>query len=68
MVLAISGLLCIILSYLTGFSICFMYGYEVTNIHNFIPFLLLGIGVDDMFVLCNAVDQTSYNLPYQKRI
>ena len=54
--LAIFGVFCIILSYLTGFGICFMYGYEVTNIHNFIPFLLLGVGVDDMFVLCNAVD------------
>ena len=62
--LALWGIFCIIMSYLTGFGICFMYEYEVTNIHNFIPFLLLGVGVDDMFVLCNAVDQTSYDLPY----
>lgn len=26
--------------------------------HTLIPFLLVGIGVDDMFVMCNAVDQT----------
>ena len=25
------------------------------------PFLLIGIGVDDMFVICNAVDQTDLN-------
>lgn len=32
------------------------------------PFLLLGIGVDDMFVLCNSVDQTDLNKPASERI
>ena len=58
MTLAFVGIMCIFLSYLAGFGICFINDMEVTNIHNLIPFLLLGIGVDDMFVLCNALDQT----------
>ena len=33
-----------------------------------IPFLLIGIGVDDMFVMCNAVDQTDLNQPAFTRI
>lgn len=32
------------------------------------PFLLIGIGVDDMFVLCNAIDQTNLKDDSQKRI
>ena len=56
MTLAFVGILCILLSYIAGFGICFINDMEVTNIHNLIPFLLLGIGVDDMFVLCNALD------------
>ena len=62
--LALVGIVCIFLSYLAGFGLCFINDLEVTNIHNLIPFLLLGIGVDDMFVLCNAVDQTSLDWSY----
>ena len=32
------------------------------------PFLLIGIGVDDMFVICNAVDQTDLKLSAKERI
>ena len=30
--------------------------------------MMLGIGVDDMFVICNAVDQQSLTLPTRERI
>ena len=33
-----------------------------------IPVLMLGIGVDDMFVVCNALDQQSFDLPVSERI
>ena len=29
---------------------------------------MLGIGVDDIFVICNAIDQTPLSLPASKRI
>lgn len=32
------------------------------------PFLLIGIGVDDMFVICNAVDQTRLKDTPRERI
>lgn len=32
------------------------------------PFLLVGIGADDMFVMCNAVDQTDYKKTATERI
>jgi len=31
------------------------------------PFLLIGIGVDDMFVICNALDQTDINKTVEER-
>ena len=45
------GLICVILSYFSGYSIMFMTGGEVAGVHNLMPFLLIGIGVDDMFVI-----------------
>lgn len=30
--------------------------------------MMLGIGVDDMFVICNAIDQQPYHLPQRERI
>ena len=32
------------------------------------PFLLIGIGADDMFVMCNAVDQTDLKKPAKDRM
>ena len=57
-VVTLVGLLCIILSYTTGFGFMFLCGAKETGVHILIPFLLIGIGVDDMFVMCNAIDQT----------
>jgi hypothetical protein len=55
-VLAGTGLFCIGLAYLSCQHIAFALGHKISNIHTLLPFLLLGIGVDDMFVMCNAVD------------
>ena len=54
--LAFSGLLCI------GLAIGFTYGFcsalslFYSPMHNLVPFLLLGIGVDDMFVIMQCFD------------
>jgi predicted RND superfamily exporter protein len=48
--------------------IAFALGHKFSNIHSLLPFLLLGIGVDDMFVVCNAVDQTDINDSAVKRM
>ena len=55
---ALAGLLCIIFAYTCGFGFMFICGGKTDGVHQLIPFLLIGIGVDDMFVMCNAVDQT----------
>ena len=35
--------------------------------HNILPFMLLGIGVDDMFVIVNTIDQVPDHLKPEKR-
>ena len=54
--IALFGLICIALSVFAGFGISIMVGYEQTVAHRALPILMIGIGVDDMFIICNALD------------
>ena len=67
-IVALVGLLSIILAYTCGFGFMFICGAQTDDVHTLIPFLLVGIGVDDMFVMCNAVDQTDLKAPAFTRI
>ena len=53
---AFAGLICVLLSYFAGFGFMYIVGGKTTGVHQLMPFLLIGIGADDMFVMCNAVD------------
>ena len=57
-VIAVVGLATVYISYVTGFALCFYLDQKTAGVHQLIPFLLIGIGIDDIFVLCNALDQT----------
>ena len=54
--LASIGLLCVSLSITAGGGACFLIGQLMSPVHNILPFMLLGIGVDDMFVIVNTID------------
>ena len=41
---------------LASYGLCFYLGVFYGPVHPTIPFLLLGIGVDDMFVIIQALD------------
>ena len=45
----------------------FAIGIPMSTVHTILPFMLLGVGVDDMFVVCNALDQVPDSLPADKR-
>ena len=62
------GLICIFMSYFSGFGVMFAFGGEVAGVHNLMPFLLIGIGVDDMFVIANAIDQVPFSKSAEARI
>ena len=68
LVVSIAGLVCVGIAYASGFGIVFYCGGETAGVHNLMPFLLIGIGVDDMFVICNALDQTDLKASAAERI
>lgn len=45
------GLLCVGLAYITAVGWCSVLGISFGPIHSSLPFLLMGLGVDDMFVM-----------------
>ena len=65
------GLMVIGLALGVSFGFCFYMGIFFADMHPVIPFLLLGIGVDDMYVIVQAVDtlvKEEKNLPANERI
>ena len=50
------GLFSVLLALISSYGLCSYLGFLISPLHNFIPFLLLGLGVDDMFVIVQAHD------------
>ena len=53
---AMIGMGCVILSLISGYGIAFSFGLKVSRFHSILPFMIMGIGVDDMFVIVNTID------------
>ena len=53
---AMVGLLCVGISIAAGYGIAFYFGFKFSDMHGVLPFLILGLGVDDMFVIVNTID------------
>ena len=53
---AIVGISCVGISIIAGYGISFALGYKFSRMHGVLPFLILGLGVDDMFVIVNTID------------
>ena len=66
-VTAFVGITCVIISIGAGYGISLSLGWKVSGFHSIIPFMVLGIGVDDMFVIVNTVDQTPHHLSVNER-
>ena len=64
---AIVGLVCVILSVTTGYAVASIFGWKASIAHNLLPFMLLGIGVDDMFVIVSCIDQAPIHLSANER-
>ena len=56
MLVSIAGLLTIMLASLAGIGLCSKLGYKKDEMHDTMFVLMLGLGLDDMFVICNALD------------
>ena len=58
----------VLLSTIAGFGLCYALGWKKTYANEPIPLIMLGIGVDDIFVIINSLDQVSFNLPTTERL
>jgi hypothetical protein len=68
--LGLVGLLGVALAIGAGFGIALFIGLPFTTVTQVLPFILLGVGVDDMFMLVQSleeVDEVSPGLPIEDR-
>ena len=55
-VLSLFGVLCITLGIGAGFGFTFLIGQSFASFVGVLPFLVIGVGIDDMFIILNKVD------------
>jgi len=66
--LSVAAILCIVVAGGAGYGISMWLQFAYTPVHSVLPFVLLGIGVDDSFVIINALDRTDPSLPVPERM
>ena len=57
--LSLAGLTGIIIGSVFGVGFCSFFGLMFTQLHSILPFLMLGVGIDDMFVLVQSYENLS---------
>lgn len=62
------GIFSTLLAFGVSYGFCCLIGLKVVTTHNLLPFLLLGIGVDDMYVIAAVADQQGLRLPAEKLV
>lgn len=66
--LSLMGLVNIGLAYSSTIGVLSLVGVKTSKINGILPFLLIGIGADDIFVIVQSVDQVSLSLPIASRL
>lgn len=66
--LALGCLGSIVLAGAAGYGLAMWFQFDYTPVMSVLPFVMLGIGVDDSFVIMNALDGVSPSLPVPERI
>ena len=65
--LTIAGICGVIMGVVMSYGICSAFGLFFGPMHNVLPFLLLGIGIDDMFVIVQCWDVLDSKYKARKR-
>lgn len=66
--LAFACIISIVIAAAAGYGLSMWLGFMYTPVHSVLPFVILGIGVDDSFVIMNALDRTDPTKPVPERI
>lgn len=69
MLLCSMGLACVGMSFLSAMGVCSMLGISYGPVHTSLPFLLMGLGIDDIFVMmaCWQKVQSEHKTPRDAR-
>jgi len=67
-IVAIADVFGVILGTAAGYGVAALCGVSFTSIIQILPFVLVGIGLDDAYVMAFAFDQTDAKLPVDTRI
>jgi predicted RND superfamily exporter protein len=68
MLVGLIGTFNVVLSTVIAFGLCSGVGIMVTPCSPIVPFLLLGIGIDDMFVVVRSIELVPEGIPTEQRI
>ncbi|CAN0269125.1 unnamed protein product, partial [Ascophyllum nodosum] len=66
--LGLAGVGIVVAAGLAAYGINSGFGIPFTTLASILPFILIGIGVDDMFVIVAAFDHTDPSLPVEERM
>ena len=66
--LAMSGMLCVAFGILTGFGLSMLAQTPFVSIAGILPFLIVGVGIDDMFIIVDQLDRTHPDQTIPKRL
>lgn len=66
--LGLLGVLCVAFGILSGFGYAMWFGIIFTDLSIAVPFLVLGVGVDDIFVIINCLDMVREDLSIPERM
>ena len=68
MLVGLSAVLTVALSIVMGYGFCSLLGFPFTPVHNVLPFLLIGIAVDDAFIITSALASTDRTMSIEDRM
>eukprot|EP00752_Nemacystus_decipiens_P014689 g13085.t1 len=66
--LGLGGVGIVVASGVAAYGVCSGFGIPFTSLSQLLPFILIGIGVDDMFVILASLDHTDVGLPVEERL
>ena len=52
--LSVAGILAVVMGTISSFGVCQLLGFAWSQMNRLLPFLMLGVGIDDMFVIMQA--------------
>ena len=64
----IVGLIVVCMGVASGFGLVILCGTKFTATVGILPFLILGVAIDDMFIILDELDRTNFNLPTKEII